>query len=67
MVFGYRPFEHVHDNFDKMSHIAQLKENPVIPFINNAHVRDIIQQCLQINPARRPTAEQILQHPFLNS
>ncbi|CAF1938827.1 unnamed protein product [Rotaria magnacalcarata] len=64
MIFGYRPFEHIHDNFDKMTHIARLTDTPIIPPINNPHVRDIIQQCLQINPARRPTAQQILQHPF---
>ncbi|CAF2400338.1 unnamed protein product [Rotaria sp. Silwood2] len=66
MVFGYRPFEHVHDNFDKMSHIAQLVENPVIPPINNPHLRDILQQCLQINLEQRPSAQKILQHPFFN-
>ncbi|CAF0818638.1 unnamed protein product [Rotaria sp. Silwood1] len=66
MVFGYRPFEHVQDNFDKMSHIAQLAETPVIPPTNNSHLRDILQQCLQINLERRPTAQQILQHSFFN-
>lgn len=64
MVFGYRPFEHVRDNYDKMSHIARLKHNPVIPSTSNPHLRDVLQQCLQINPARRPSAQQILQHPF---
>ncbi len=66
MVFGYRPFEHVRDNYDKMSHIARLKHNPVIPPTNNPHLRDVLQQCLQINPTRRPTAQQILQHAFFN-
>ena len=66
MVFGYRPFEHVHDNFDKMSHIAKLTQNPVIPSTDNPHLQDILQQCLQINPARRPNAYELLQHPFFN-
>ncbi|CAF0869980.1 unnamed protein product [Rotaria sordida] len=66
MVFGYRPFEHVKDNFDKMSHISRLIENPVIPPTNNPHLRDILQQCLQINLDRRPSAQQILQHSFFN-
>jgi len=66
MIFGYRPFEHVRDNFDKMSHIARLTQNPIIPPINNPHIRDILQQCLQINPAHRPTAQELLQHPFFN-
>ena len=67
MVFGYRPFEHVRDNYDKMAHIAQLKYNPVIPHSANPQLRDVLQQCLQINPARRPTADQLLQHSFFNS
>ena len=66
MVFGYRPFEHVRDNFDKMSHIARLTQNPVIPSTNNPHLRDILQLCLQINPAQRPNAQQLLQHPFFH-
>jgi len=49
-----------------MSHIARLTQNPIIPPINNPHIRDILQQCLQINPAHRPTAQELLQHPFFN-
>lgn len=67
MIFGYRPFEHVQDNFDKMSYIARLTQNPIIPATTNPHVRDVLQQCLQINPARRPTADQLLQHSFFST
>ncbi|CAF1583532.1 unnamed protein product [Adineta ricciae] len=66
MVFGYRPFEHIQDNFDKMSYIARLTQNPVIPSTNNPHLRDVLHQCLQINPMDRPSAQQLLQHPFLS-
>jgi serine/threonine protein kinase len=64
MVFGYRPFEHVQDNYDKMSHIARLTQNPIIPSTTNPHLCDVLQQCLQINATHRPSAEQLLQHPF---
>ena len=64
MVFGYRPFEHVQDNFDKMSHIARLTQNPIVPPTPNRHLRDVLKQCLQINPDQRPNAEELLQHPF---
>ncbi|CAF3968369.1 unnamed protein product [Rotaria sordida] len=67
MVFGYRPFEHVQDNYDKMSYIARLTQNPIIPYTTNNHLREVLQQCLQINPILRPTAEQLLQHPFFSN
>ncbi|CAF1012252.1 unnamed protein product [Adineta steineri] len=67
MIFGYRPFEHVQDNYDKMSHIARLKHNPTIPQTTNPHLRDVLKQCLQINPNRRPTADQLLQHAFFTN
>ena len=66
MTFGYRPFEHVRDNYDKMSHIARLADNPAIPSLANAHLSDLIEQCLQINPSDRPSAEELLQHPFFD-
>ncbi len=62
--FGYRPFEHIQDNYDKMSYIARLTQNPIIPSTTNIHLRDVLQKCLQINPAHRPNAEQLLQHTF---
>jgi serine/threonine protein kinase len=64
MMFGYRPFEHIRDNYDKMSYIARLTQNPIIPPTTNPHLYDVLQRCLQIDPARRPNAEQLLQHSF---
>ena len=66
MTFGYRPFEHVRDNYDKMSHIARLTDNPNIPSLSNSYLSDLIEQCLQINPLDRPTADELLQHPFFD-
>jgi serine/threonine protein kinase len=67
MVFGYRPFEHVQDNYDKMSYIARLTQNPIIPSTTNPHLRDVLQQCLQIDSIRRPSAQQLLKHPFFTN
>ena len=67
MSFGYRPFEHIHDNYEKMSFIARLTQSPLIPWTNNPHLRDVLQQCLQINPLLRPTADQLLQHSFFTN
>ena len=67
MIFGYRPFEHVQDNYDKMSYIARLKHTPTIPPTPNPYLRDVLKQCLQVNPVRRPSADQLLQHPFFTN
>ena len=67
MNFGYRPFEHIQDNYDKMSFIAQLTHNPTIPSTTNPHLRDALQQCLQINPIYRPNADQLLHHSFFSN
>ena len=66
MIFGYRPFEHVEDNYEKMSHIARLNHSPTIPSSNHSNLRDILEQCLQINPMHRPNAEQLLEHSFFD-
>ena len=64
MTFGYRPFEHVPNSYKKMSHIARLTHDPVIPPTSNPYLRDVLEQCLQINPHARPTAEHLLKHSF---
>jgi len=67
MIFGYRPFEHIQDNYDKMSFIARLTQNPIIPPTNNPHVHDVLQRCLQINSTHRPNADQLLKHSFFSN
>jgi serine/threonine protein kinase len=64
MIFGYRPFEHIEDNYEKMSFIARLTRMPCIPMCHHPYLHDILTLCLQINPIHRPNAEQLLQHPF---
>ena len=66
MIFGYRPFEHIRDNIDKMKHIAHLDENLKIPFLIDADLSDILEKCLQVNPRNRPSADELLQHPFFD-
>ncbi|TKY59566.1 Mitogen-activated protein kinase kinase kinase 1 [Spatholobus suberectus] len=40
-------------------------EPPPIPEYLSKDARDFILQCLQVNPNNRPTAAQLLDHPFL--
>ncbi|KAL8044430.1 hypothetical protein ABFX02_08G046100 [Erythranthe guttata] len=44
-----------------------LKETPPIPQIMSAEGKDFLQCCFRRNPAERPTASQLLDHPFLSN
>ncbi|KAJ9174787.1 hypothetical protein P3X46_013392 [Hevea brasiliensis] len=39
---------------------------PSLPDSLSDDSRDFIQQCLQVNPKDRPTAAELLEHPFVN-
>lgn len=40
-------------------------EPPVVPDSLSKDARDFISQCLQVNSDARPTAAELLQHPFV--
>lgn len=40
-------------------------ERPHIPDSLSSEARDFILQCLQVDPSLRPTAAQLLDHPFV--
>ncbi|KAF8376756.1 hypothetical protein HHK36_031575 [Tetracentron sinense] len=40
---------------------------PPIPNFQSRDARDFILQCLQVNPDNRPTAAQLLHHPFVSN
>ncbi|XP_021898528.1 mitogen-activated protein kinase kinase kinase 1-like [Carica papaya] len=40
-------------------------EPPHVPHSLSRDARDFILKCLQVNPACRPTASQLLDHPFV--
>ncbi|KAI7757775.1 hypothetical protein M8C21_027944, partial [Ambrosia artemisiifolia] len=42
-----------------------MGEPPPIPDTLSVEARDFILECLQVNPDDRPTAAQLLEHPFL--
>ncbi|KAI7742310.1 hypothetical protein M8C21_012000 [Ambrosia artemisiifolia] len=47
--------------------VGNSKELPMIPEKLSSDGKDFILQCLQRNPSKRPTATQLLDHPFVKS
>nr|XP_025888231.1 mitogen-activated protein kinase kinase kinase YODA isoform X3 [Solanum lycopersicum] len=47
--------------------IGNSKEVPAIPYHLSDKGKDFVRQCLQRNPLHRPTASQLLKHPFVKS
>ncbi|KAL0312574.1 UNVERIFIED_CONTAM: Mitogen-activated protein kinase kinase kinase YODA [Sesamum radiatum] len=50
-----------------MFKIGNSKELPAIPDHLSDDGKDFIRQCLQRNPSYRPTAAQLLEHPFVKN
>ncbi|OVA05829.1 Protein kinase domain [Macleaya cordata] len=50
-----------------MFKIGNSKELPAIPDHLSDDGKDFVKQCLQRNPLHRPTAAQLLEHPFMKN
>jgi serine/threonine protein kinase len=65
MAFGFRPLQSLGDNGRKINFLGRLQRDIPIPYHPDKQLRDILKRCLRSNHRRRPTTEQILNHPFL--
>lgn len=50
-----------------MFKIGNSKELPTIPDHLSDEGKDFIRQCLQRDPSKRPSASELLQHPFIKN
>ena len=50
-----------------MFKIGNSKDLPAIPDHLSDEGKDFVRQCLQRNPLHRPTAAQLLEHPFVKN
>ncbi len=67
MATGQPPWSHIRDPTAVMFHVASSTELPLIPEGLSESGKDFLRQCFQRNPGKRPTAAELLLHPFVSS
>jgi serine/threonine protein kinase len=65
MAFGFRPLHALGGMRTKISFLGHLRQDIYIPDHPDKQLRDILKLCLRSNHHRRPSIEQLLNHPFL--
>ncbi|XP_064467386.1 dual specificity protein kinase Ttk-like isoform X2 [Ornithodoros turicata] len=65
LVYGKPPFQDLKSTALKLHAIKNSKHPIPFPEIEDHHLLDVLQQCLQRNPKKRPTIAELLQHPYL--
>uniref|UniRef100_A0A7S3GCV5 Protein kinase domain-containing protein n=2 Tax=Palpitomonas bilix TaxID=652834 RepID=A0A7S3GCV5_9EUKA len=65
MLTGKAPFSQFSNAHAAMFHIASGKATPDVPAGASPACQDFLRLCFRHNPDERPTAEDLLQHPFL--
>ena len=66
MVFGYSPFQGITNVAAKMSAIMKgVSSFPPLPNGYSNCLLSVLQLCFDKDPKRRPTAAELLNHPFV--
>lgn len=65
MATGKPPWSEQYQEVAALFHIGSTKSHPPIPDHLSAEAKDFLLQCLQKEPELRPTACDLLQHPFV--
>uniref|UniRef100_A0A2P2KAV5 Mitogen-activated protein kinase kinase kinase n=2 Tax=Rhizophora mucronata TaxID=61149 RepID=A0A2P2KAV5_RHIMU len=63
MLTGQPPYSHL-EGMQALFRIGR-GDPPPVPDSLSTDARDFIFRCLQVNPCYRPTAAQLLDHPFV--
>ena len=66
MVYGKTPFAHIRDTFRKTIRIKDPSYEITFKHTGNTALDDVLRGCLQRDPAKRLTMEQLKAHPFLH-
>ncbi|XP_010553736.1 PREDICTED: LOW QUALITY PROTEIN: mitogen-activated protein kinase kinase kinase ANP1 [Tarenaya hassleriana] len=65
MVTGKAPWSQQYKEVAAIFHIGTTKAHPPIPESLSADAKDFLLKCLQEEPNLRPTASELLKHPFV--
>ncbi|KAK3009497.1 hypothetical protein RJ639_013862, partial [Escallonia herrerae] len=67
MLTSQIPYSHLEGDIFQMQALFRIGrgELPRIPNSLSREAQDFIVKCLQVNPDNRPTAAQLMDHPFL--
>eukprot|EP01102_Stenamoeba_stenopodia_P004252 TRINITY_DN14582_c0_g1_i1.p1 TRINITY_DN14582_c0_g1~~TRINITY_DN14582_c0_g1_i1.p1 ORF type:complete len:593 (+),score=98.55 TRINITY_DN14582_c0_g1_i1:315-2093(+) len=67
MVTGKPPWSDFTDQVSAMYHIASCNKPPSLPHDLSSSLKDFALSCLRREHTKRPTAAQLLVHPFIDS
>ncbi|KAJ7535690.1 hypothetical protein O6H91_12G042800 [Diphasiastrum complanatum] len=65
MATGKPPWSQQFQEVAALFHIGTTKSHPPIPDHLSADAKDFLYKCLQREPRRRPSASELLKHPFV--
>lgn len=65
LVYGRTPFQHISNTCRKLWAICNPDSKINFPEIEDKEVMDVLKLCLQYNPSKRPTIQELLDHPYL--
>ncbi|XP_050380085.1 mitogen-activated protein kinase kinase kinase ANP1-like isoform X1 [Argentina anserina] len=66
MATGKPPWSEQYQEVAALFHIGTTKSHPPIPEHISVEAKDFLLKCLQKEPNLRPTASELLQHPFVS-
>eukprot|EP00475_Leptophrys_vorax_P002331 TRINITY_DN11303_c0_g1_i1.p1 TRINITY_DN11303_c0_g1~~TRINITY_DN11303_c0_g1_i1.p1 ORF type:complete len:315 (-),score=24.26 TRINITY_DN11303_c0_g1_i1:42-881(-) len=65
MLTGSHPWPNMDNTWSAIFHIAKTTTGPPIPDECSEDGRDFLHACFRLNPGERPSATELLQHPFV--